>query len=138
MPDETAEGPVLLYDGTCGLCSRLVQFILRHDRGGTLKFAGLQGDYARAAVANRPALEGVDSVIWIGAPDEKALIRSDAALKVLTYLGGAWRLVALLRLVPRPLRDWVYHLVAEHRHALAPAGAACYLPPPEERHRFLD
>lgn len=138
MPDETVDGPVLLYDGTCGLCSRLVQFILRHDRGGVLRFAGLQGAYARAAVANRPALEGVDSVVWIGAPDEKALIRSDAALRVLTYLGGVWRLVALLRLVPRPLRDWVYRIVAEHRHALAPADAACFLPPPGEGHRFID
>jgi predicted DCC family thiol-disulfide oxidoreductase YuxK len=138
MPDKTTDGPVLLYDGTCGLCSRIVRFVLHHDPGGGLRFASLQGEYARGVIASRPALHGVDSVVWIGSPDEVALVRSDAALRALTYLGGMWRLAAALRLVPRPLRDWVYHLVAEHRHALAPADAACYLPPPEARQRFLD
>jgi predicted DCC family thiol-disulfide oxidoreductase YuxK len=56
----------------------------------------------------------------------------------MTYLGGAWRLAGVLRLVPRGLRDWIYELVARHRHAFAPANTACYVPPPEERHRFLD
>jgi predicted DCC family thiol-disulfide oxidoreductase YuxK len=132
------QAPVLLYDGTCGLCSRIVQFVLRRDPGGRLRFASLQGEHARAAIASRPALRGVDSVIWLGSPDEKPLIRSGAALRAMTYLGGAWRLAGVLRLVPRGLRDWVYELVARHRHALAPADAACYVPPPEERHRFLD
>ena len=135
------DGPVLLYDGTCGFCADSVQFVLRHDRRGTLKFAPLQGAAGGAVRAANPALERVDSMVWVeaapaGAP-RRVYTRSDAALRIARYLGGAWHLARIARLVPRGIRDGVYDLVARHRHRLSSGGAACLVPGAEVRGRFL-
>jgi predicted DCC family thiol-disulfide oxidoreductase YuxK len=68
---------------------------------------------------------------------ERVLIRSDAVLQVARYLGGWWGLAAAFRVVPRPLRDAAYAWFARHRLRFAPP-AACRLPTPAERSRFLD
>ena len=134
MPTPT-DAPVLLYDGTCGFCARSVQFVLAHDRRGTLRFGPLQGAFGRAVVAAHPELHDVDSVIWCDGSGVK--VRGEAALSVLDYLDGGWRLLARLgRLAPRPLRDALYDAIARRRFRLA--HRACLLPAPDERDRFLN
>ena len=134
------DAPLLLYDGACGLCAASVQFVLRHERRRDLRFAPLDSGTGAAVRARHPELAGVDSMIWVdrpGAPDEAVTVRSSAALRVAWYLGGLWRLTAAGRLVPRPLRDGLYDLVARHRHRLAGGGDRCLMPPPDARARFL-
>ncbi|MGE0592472.1 MAG: thiol-disulfide oxidoreductase DCC family protein [Vicinamibacterales bacterium] len=133
---------LLLYDGACGLCAASVQFILRHERTHDLAFAPLEGTTAGRLLADRPDLRATDSLIWVvtkpGGPAE-VLVRSAAVLRAATYLGGPWRLAAVARLVPRPLRDALYDLVARHRHRLTRATGLCLLPPgAAAAHRFLD
>lgn len=135
-------GPVLLYDGTCGFCAESVQFVLRHDRAGTLRFAALQGAFGAEVRSRHPDLARVDSVVWVDpardGSTERVLVRSDAALRVARYLGGRFHLARLAAVLPRPLRDAGYNLVARHRHRLLADGPSCLLPPPEVRRRFLD
>ncbi|HET7564592.1 MAG TPA: DCC1-like thiol-disulfide oxidoreductase family protein [Gemmatimonadaceae bacterium] len=133
--------PILLYDGTCGVCARSVQFVLRHEgRVRTLRFASLQGPYGSDVRARHPELEAVDSIIWY-APvydgrAERVLVRTDAVVQVLAYLGGGWRVLgALIHIVPRVVRDGVYDLVARHRHRLA-SNDVCVVPTAEQRVRF--
>lgn len=137
-----ADGPVLLYDADCGFCSRVVQFVLRHERGGgTLQFAGLRSAYAQRALARFPELRHVDSMVWLGRDREGAaevLVRSAAALRLATYLGGYWRWAAVLAaVVPRVVRDMVYRTVARHRMAAAP-HPSCYVADDSQRARFID
>ena len=139
--------PLLLYDGTCGFCASSVQWVLRRDRQGTLRFAALQGETARPILARHPELAGIDSVVWVeGSPDahearearEIVLARSAAAMAVGRYLGGPWSVAAQLAgLVPRGVRDWGYDLIARHRHQLTRKGPECLIPTPEEKARFL-
>lgn len=131
--------PVLLYDGTCGLCAASVQFVLRHDRRGTLRFASLQGTFGQQVMAQHPELRSIDSVIWVqpasASTRETVAVRSDAALRVVAYLGGWWSLVAAARVIPRPLRDAIYDFVATHRHRLT--TTQCLVPDSSMRHRFI-
>jgi len=128
---------LLLYDGTCGFCAASVQWVLAHDRQGTLRFAPLQGETARPLLARHPELVNVDSVVWVGESGE-VRVRSAAALAVARYLGGGWSVVArLAALIPRPLRDWGYDLIARHRHKLTRNAPECLLPTAEEKKRFL-
>jgi predicted DCC family thiol-disulfide oxidoreductase YuxK len=119
-----------------------VQFVLRHDRRGTLRFAALQGDFGRAVRARHPELEDVDSMVWVEPEGpgsaERVLVRSDAALRVARYLGGPFHLARISALLPRGVRDSAYALVARHRHRLTPGGPRCLVPPPAVRARFLD
>ena len=138
MMDVPRQQPVLLYDGACGFCNTTIQFILKRDRRGTLAFASLTSAYAARALAAHPELQGTDSMVWLESADARPLTRSAAALRIAGYLGGAWRLVLIFRVVPRPIRDWVYDLVARHRHRLMRGAPRCVLPPAEARGRFLD
>jgi len=133
-------GPVLLYDGACGFCSATVQLVLRRDRRGTLRFAALQGAYARDLIARHPELAGVDSLVWaeLSARGERVFVRSEAGLRLARYLAGPWHLALAMWLVPRFLRDSVYDVVARHRHRLGAPADTCFVPPPDVRARFLD
>lgn len=129
-------GFILLYDGVCGLCNRFVQWVLKRDPGGPMRFATLQGELGAAALKALPELTSVDSVVLLHR--DGAWVRSTAALEVARYIGGGWLLALAAYLIPRPLRDWIYDAVARRRYAMFGKFDACPLPSPETRARFLD
>ena len=137
-----APGPILLYDGTCGFCARSIQFVLRHESAdGQLRFARLEGPVGTELRTRHPELATIDSVLWYepatATSPERLLWRSRSALRVASYLGGTWRLLASLgSLIPAPLRDAAYDWIARHRRQLAPE--ACLVPTPAQRRRFID
>lgn len=136
----TETAPVLLYDGVCGFCNKTVQLLLDADKRRTLRFAALQSDYGAQVRARHPQLANVDSVVFVAHPqtsDEQVFVRSTAALKVASYLGGMWRLALAAYVIPRPLRDALYDLIARYRYRFFGKYDACLLPPPEVRARFL-
>ena len=136
-----SDGPVLLYDGLCGFCDGTVQFILRHDRKKMLRFATLQGDFARGVIERHPELEGVDSLILVdrdSSGTEHVHVRSAGALRVARYLGGAWNVARGLAIVPRFIRDFAYDAFARIRYRVFGRYESCPIPTPEQRARFID
>jgi predicted DCC family thiol-disulfide oxidoreductase YuxK len=137
-----SDGPVLLYDGLCGFCDGTVQFLLRHDRRGAMRFATLQGEFARQVIGRHPELAGVDSLILVerdpAAGGEVVSARSTGALRVARYLGGVWNAALVLFVVPRFLRDWAYDVFARFRYRLFGRYDSCPVPPPDQRVRFID
>jgi predicted DCC family thiol-disulfide oxidoreductase YuxK len=134
-------GPILVYDGDCAFCSRSVQFILRHDRRRSVRFAARDGVAGRAVRERHPALLQVDSLIWVETRGalERPLVRSESVLAIAAYLGGGFGLLgAVGRLIPRPLRDLGYDVIARFRRRLSFGGTACVIFTPEERSRVLD
>lgn len=132
--------PVLLYDGVCGVCNRSVQTILRHDRRGTLRFAALDSDFARAVIERHPDLQGIDSMVFVddpGQPGEQVSVRSAGALKVVRYLGGPFRLLLAARIIPAGIRDRLYDRFAAVRYRIGGKHDTCPVPAPEVRARFL-
>lgn len=131
---------LVLFDGECALCNGWVKFVLRRDRRGIVHFAPLQGPTARrilAARADAPA--GLTTLILVedtGMPTERIRVRSDAALGVLRELGGLWRVVGWLRVVPRAVRDGVYDFIARRRYQWFGKEESCLVPSPEMRARF--
>ena len=134
---------IVFYDGVCGLCNRLVQFLLKRDRHDRLRFASLQSDFA-SEVLNRHGIDprDLDTVHVVEnyqEPNELALNRSDAILRAGRELGGLWSFAARLGyLVPRPLRDLFYRLVATNRYRVFGKYETCMLPEPQHRAKFLD
>jgi predicted DCC family thiol-disulfide oxidoreductase YuxK len=132
---------VLLYDGSCAFCNRSVRFILAREKHQSLRFASLEGAVGRRCLQQFPELDTVDSLIWIDEDSEgrpvKALARSAAAIRIARYMGGTWTLFSIFWLVPKPLRDWVYDLIAKHRHNLI-GQKQCVVFPSEVKHRIID
>ena len=142
MPQPPPDGPVLLYDGTCGFCAESVQYVLKHDRKRSLRFAALDSAFGGGVLRRHPELAEVDSVLWVqpanrASPSERVYARSAAALEVLRYLGGIWWLAAVVRVIPTTVRDAAYLFIARHRHHLTRGGQQCFVPTEEERARFL-
>jgi predicted DCC family thiol-disulfide oxidoreductase YuxK len=130
------DGPVVLYDGTCGLCDRSVQLILRHDRRGRFRFAALQSDVGRALLARHGLpVDALDTVVLV--EDGHAWVKSAAALRIARGMDAPWPALRALGIVPRPVRDFFYDRVAKSRYRLFGRVDACMLPPPEVRARFL-
>jgi predicted DCC family thiol-disulfide oxidoreductase YuxK len=130
------DAPVVLYDGTCGLCDKSVSWILRRDPRGVFRFAALTSAAARSLLADRntdPA-SLPDSVVLVEGP--RVLTRSDAVLAIASRLGFPWSLAAAGRVVPRVVRDGLYAWAARRRYRWF--GNACRVPTPGERARFLD
>ena len=140
MATVAPSGPVLLYDGACAVCNGTVQFVLRHDQSGALRFAMLDGDTGRRLRAGHPELADVDSVLWVeeSAAGTVVLHRSAAALAVAHYLGGPWALLGVLRLVPSRWLDMAYDAFARRRYGWFGHAVACAVPTPAQRRRFLD
>lgn len=131
--------PVLLYDGLCGFCNTTVQFILGHETSRLLRFAALQGPFAAGVIERHPELRSVDSLVWVDGEGtgEQVKIRSSAALQVAWYMGGFWRLVMILWVVPKPLRDFAYDQFARRRFKLFGRYGSCPVPGKAVRARFL-
>ena len=95
-----------------------------------------------AAKARHSELNNVDSVVLVerssDTDEERVFIRSDAALRVVAYLGGWWKLLLVFRVLPRPVRDFFYDLFARYRYRLFGKHDSCPLPSPEVRARFID
>lgn len=137
----SAAEPVLLYDGACGFCNNAVQTILRFDRRGTLRFAALYSDFARAIIQRHPSTGAVDSMVFVDNPgqlDEHVSVRSAAVLCVAQCLGGPRKLLLLARAIPVQLRDWLYERFASIRYRVFGKHDTCPLPAEEVRARFLD
>jgi len=132
---------VLLYDDDCGFCSRQIQFILRHEKHHTLLFSGLGSPYARHLLRHHAEFNEVDSVLWVDLVDSatprRVLAKSAAALRLCTYLGGGWQWLRIAWIVPRPVRDAAYDIIARNRHRLV-GDSVCALPTPAENSRFVN
>jgi predicted DCC family thiol-disulfide oxidoreductase YuxK len=131
-----AHGPILLFDGVCNLCNGAVQWVIARDPAAQFRFASLQSDAGRALLAQHGLpLDAMDTVVLVDGPAHWR--KSDTALEVLRRIGGAWRWLSVLRLVPRRLRDAAYGVVARNRYDWWGKRDECWIPTPELRARFL-
>lgn len=128
---------IVLYDGECGLCDRWVQFVLKHDRRKSIRFAALQSRPARELLGSSDAIPTDLSsiVLWV---QGRTFRRSDAILLILRQIGFPWALLGGFAIIPAFLRDAAYDFVAARRHAWFPwQASSCRLPTSEESARFL-
>jgi predicted DCC family thiol-disulfide oxidoreductase YuxK len=139
---ETGFHTLVLYDGVCGLCNSLNQFLLKRDVKDRFRFASLQSDLAASLLRRFEIhITDLDTVYVIadfGRPDQRLLARSDAALHVIGKLDGPWGLLRLGKILPRSLRDGLYNVVARNRYRIFGKHEACLIPEERYRAKFLD
>jgi predicted DCC family thiol-disulfide oxidoreductase YuxK len=149
MTTSPAQAPVVpegahlvLYDGVCGLCNRLIQFLLEHDRGAVFTFASLQSEVGRATVerfgGNPNELTSFCVVADHRTSRAQMFTRSRAALFVAGELGWPWKMARVMGVLPTSILDHLYNVVARNRYRVFGRYEQCLLPRPEIRHRFID
>ncbi len=134
----STDTPILVFDGVCVLCSRSVQFVLRHDAKGQFRFATTQSETG-ARLMREHGLDPQHPLSVLLVENGHAWLESSAAIRVLLSFGGGWKLLGgLIWIIPRPLRNSIYRFVAGRRYDWFGKRAVCFLPEPEIRARFLD
>lgn len=133
--DVDAVRQILFFDGVCGLCNWSIDFVLKRDNERRFQFAPLQGETAQVLLPPADVTNLSSMVLWRGGQTYK---KSSAAVRVLWQLGLFWRLVGTaIWLIPLPIRNLGYFLIATNRYRLFGKKESCRLPTPEERARFL-
>jgi predicted DCC family thiol-disulfide oxidoreductase YuxK len=133
---------LVFYDGECGLCDHVVQWLLKEDQQQQFLFAPLKGVTAAKKLQNVPErVKTADSIILIEnyqQPDEMTYVYGKAALRICWLLGGAWAIPGVLSFIPAFLYDWMYWIVARIRYRLFGKKLVCPLPDTHiDKSRFL-
>ena len=129
--------PILFFDGVCGLCNRFVDLMLKADSRGQFLYAPLQGETAQRMLGPKDRVQAGDPHSFVFLEKDKRYEQSSAVLLALRRLGGAWRLIAMLYVFPRPVRDFVYRIVARNRYRWFGKREVCRMPSPKEQEWFL-
>jgi predicted DCC family thiol-disulfide oxidoreductase YuxK len=127
---------ILLFDGVCILCSGIVKFVIKRDSQYKFKFAALQSE-AGQSLLMKYNLPTNDTDTFVLIENGKSYLRSTAGLKVLKHLGGLWSIVYVLIIVPAPIRDFIYGLIARSRYRVFGKKDQCMIPTQDAIERFL-
>lgn len=128
---------IIVFDAKCLVCSAWVKFLLKYDRMKVFRFASIQGDAGKALVAKQSLdVSNLDTMLLIDGTN--VYENTDAIIRVLYALGGAWRVFSVGRLIPPFFRDGAYRFVARNRYRLLGVNEMCFLPDEMDKNRFLD
>lgn len=128
------DAPLFVFDGVCVLCSGGAAFLMRHDREGRINMASAQSPLGRALYAHYGlALDDTYLFLHRG----RAYAKSAGYLELCAVLGGWWRLLRAFRIVPRPVCDWLYDILARNRYRWFGKADYCALLTPEQREQLI-
>ncbi|HTR80618.1 MAG TPA: thiol-disulfide oxidoreductase DCC family protein [Bacteroidota bacterium] len=133
---QNAEHPIVLFDGVCGLCDRFVQFVIKHDKDGVVRFAALQSDAAQPLL-KKFGLSGTGLSFIVLVEGDEHYTKSAAVFRTMKHFRGGWKQLSGLRVIPAPISDFVYDFVASHRYRWFGKYDQCVIPTQEQRRRFL-
>ena len=120
--------PIVVFDGECALCNGFVAWLIRHDRHGHFLITGSAGDVGAAVMATaglEPVVAASTLIVW----DGTAQTRSDAIITIARGLPWPWRAIAVMRVIPRCVRDGAYRFIAARRPRMHADDPACGVPP---------
>ena len=128
--------PVIIFDGICNLCCGWIHFLIHKDKNMKFRFATIQSETGQKVLNEVPENEKMmESIIYV--KGNQYFRESSAILEILTDIGGFWKIFAVLKLIPKAIRDKIYQIIAKRRHRYFGKRTTCLLPTPENKKRFL-
>lgn len=133
---DSSNSHTILYDGLCKLCNGSVKFIINRDSNTLFKFQALQ-DYQDFQKLESHFQKPIpDSIIYI--QDEKIFSKSTAALKICKKLDSLWPLLYVFIIMPKPIRDYLYDIIAKYRYSWFGKYNSCMIPNKNIKDRFIE
>ncbi|MDG5786877.1 thiol-disulfide oxidoreductase DCC family protein [Evansella sp. AB-P1] len=126
---------IIMFDGVCNFCVGSIQFIIKREPHAYFQFASIQSKAGEKLFNDFSIPEDIDSLILI--ENNKYYLKSTAALRICRHLNWNWKLLYLFIVVPRPIRDSVYSIIAKKRYHWFGKRESCMMPTPELKNRFL-
>lgn len=127
---------VIIFDGVCNFCNGAINFIIKHDANSVFVFTPMQSDLAKELLQQHKIDNvGIDTFLLI--KSSKTFIWTNAALEITKDLNGFWYLLNALKVVPRPIRDYLYRIFARNRYKLFGRSDYCMKPTENLKSRFI-
>ena len=126
---------IIVFDGVCNFCNRVVQIIIRHDPSAQIHFAAQQSEAGEKLLSDYKISTSASSVIYI--KNRLVYEKSDAVIEIAKLLTGWPSLFKYTIIVPRFLRNAIYKFIAANRYAIFGKQDQCMVPKEEEKGRFL-
>lgn len=129
--------PIVVFDGFCNFCNYWVRFIIKRDKKKRFRFVANSSEYAiNLADQLNFDLSKYNSLVLVH--DEKTYFRSTAALRILRSLGMGWQMMYVFIVVPTPIRDFIYKVIANNRYKWFGKRDSCMIPEKDDMDRFLE
>ncbi len=125
---------VLFFDGVCGLCNGVVDFVMRFDSKQIIRFSPLQSDYAKSKL---PASLTEDLSTLVVLKNDQIYTQSEAVFLIAQQLGGVFRLLLIFKILPASLNNQIYSWISRSRYQIFGKKDSCRLPTIAEKARFL-
>lgn len=132
----STKGPVVLFDGACNFCNRMVNFAIRNDKKAKLKFAPLQSAAGQVLLQQYKVSPAADTVVFID--NGKAFTYASAAIRICKYLDWPAKAMYAFIIIPSFISQPVYKWIARNRYKWFGKKDTCMVPAPEIRNRFID
>jgi len=127
---------IIIFDGICNLCCGWIQYLIRKDQTMKFRFASIQSQTGQKLLKSvQENGEMLESIIYL--KENKYFRESSAVLEILSDVGGVWKFVVVLKLIPKPIRDKIYQFIANRRYRYFGKRTTCLLPTPVNKKRFL-
>ena len=126
---------IIFFDGICNLCNSFIDHIIKNDKKSHFYVASLQGNTAQKHL-NEKDRQSMSSVILLEGC--KTFYKSSAIFRIALKLGGLYWLILPFWIIPRPLTNIIYDLVAHNRYRVFGKKSFCRLPTESEQKHFLD
>ena len=136
MPPFPDDKVLIVFDGVCVLCTASARFVVERDRTQAFRFATAQSPLGQALYRHY-GLDPNEFETNLVLSGGRAYGKLDSVAVTGLHLGGVWHMLSLLRVIPRPIGDWLYDRVARNRYALFGRREHCMIPPPDWHQRFI-
>lgn len=126
---------IIVFDGVCNFCNRIVQIIIRHDPSAQIHFAAQQSEAGEKLLNQYSIQESTSSVVFI----TKGVVyyQYDAVIEIAKLLKGWPSIFKYSIIVPRFLRNTIYKFIAANRYAIFGKQLQCMVPKEEDKKRFV-
>ena len=133
---DNIESPIVIFDGVCNLCEDSVSFVIARDPDAKFKFVSAQSAIGKE-LQDRYGIDAIEDETVILIKGDKVYTHSDAGLEIAKDLKGSWKYLHYAKVVPKPIRNWVYSTIAANRYNWFGQKNECMLPSPDIKARFL-
>lgn len=127
---------LIIFDGVCVFCNGVVNFIIKRDSVGVFKFSPMQSDVAKSYIKQHNASKEILNTLML-IKNGTCYLRTDAILEIAKDLSGMWYLFNVFKIIPRPVRDFLYTLFAKNRYKLFGKRNSCMVPTENVKNRFI-
>ncbi|MDG5491962.1 thiol-disulfide oxidoreductase DCC family protein [Psychroserpens sp. SPM9] len=128
---------LILFDGVCNLCNSSIQYVIKHDKKDTFRFAALQSDIGQQIIDTYHIDTKTTDSILLYSNEHGLSAKSTAALKIAKHLGFPRNMMVIFFIIPPMVRNWVYDYVAKNRYKWYGKKDECMIPTPELKSKFL-